>query len=413
MAPSELHPPPPPPDFSRRPKAELPGRPGLGETETSLAEAEMGDAGGVEGSEGPPSAVVAEGPTLKELFSSCAEACDALAGGVSSARTGPQAPKVSDLVRDLALCSRMVNELALFSDNEDKDDVSTASLPYLLLPYYEGVALVNADPRAEPEVRLKLLDQAVQKFRDYARQCDAKGLLEGGVRGFVGRLGEGGTLTFGREEKIDLYRRQKELARAREALERLGAGEEDEETARSLCLLRINGCAMSAYQLYASVQRETEILEFERQRRAEGEVDRRSSQQQQKWQGRRPEGHDDRIRGMVTIQPGDLGPAPVPVVGAATLARHQADRERFARGVFKQSHLPYTMTVEEFGEQELARMRERERERDVGLEGEAGKGGCCSDEDEDDECVKKAREWDDFKDDNPRGWGNKNLRPCA
>ena len=81
---------------------ELPGRPGLGETETSLAEAEMGDAGGVEGSEGPPSAVVAEGPTLKELFSSCAEACDALAGGVSSARTGPQAPKVSDLVRDLA-----------------------------------------------------------------------------------------------------------------------------------------------------------------------------------------------------------------------------------------------------------------------------------------------------------------------
>lgn len=25
----------------------------------------------------------------------------------------------------------------------------------------------------------------------------------------------------------------------------------------------------------------------------------------------------------------------------------------------------------------------------------------------------QARAWDDFKDDNPRGWGNSKLRPCA
>lgn len=36
------------------------------------------------------------------------------------------------------------------------------------------------------------------------------------------------------------------------------------------------------------------------------------------------------------------------------------------------------------------------------------------DEDEDDDAaVEKARAWDDWKDDNPRGAGNKKLTPCG
>ena len=36
------------------------------------------------------------------------------------------------------------------------------------------------------------------------------------------------------------------------------------------------------------------------------------------------------------------------------------------------------------------------------------------DEDEDDEAAQeKARAWDDWKDDNPRGAGNKKLTPCG
>lgn len=35
------------------------------------------------------------------------------------------------------------------------------------------------------------------------------------------------------------------------------------------------------------------------------------------------------------------------------------------------------------------------------------------DEDDDDESQEKARAWDDWKDDHPRGAGNKKLTPCG
>lgn len=35
------------------------------------------------------------------------------------------------------------------------------------------------------------------------------------------------------------------------------------------------------------------------------------------------------------------------------------------------------------------------------------------DEDDDDAAQDKARAWDDWKDDNPRGAGNKKLTPCG
>lgn len=34
-------------------------------------------------------------------------------------------------------------------------------------------------------------------------------------------------------------------------------------------------------------------------------------------------------------------------------------------------------------------------------------------EEEDDDAVEKARRWDDWKDENPRGAGNKKLTPCG
>lgn len=41
-------------------------------------------------------------------------------------------------------------------------------------------------------------------------------------------------------------------------------------------------------------------------------------------------------------------------------------------------------------------------------------GPSNEDEDEDDEAAQeKARAWDDWKDDNPRGAGNKKLTPCG
>ena len=58
---------------------------------------------------------------LSERFEACAEACESLSAGKAVADT---------LVSELQACSRMVDALSLFSDNENLDDITTASLKY-------------------------------------------------------------------------------------------------------------------------------------------------------------------------------------------------------------------------------------------------------------------------------------------
>lgn len=46
----------------------------------------------------------------------------------------------------LRLASKLVDAAGLFSPNEDKDDIATNHLRYLLIPYYLGELLSQADP---------------------------------------------------------------------------------------------------------------------------------------------------------------------------------------------------------------------------------------------------------------------------
>lgn len=81
-----------------------------------------------------------------------------------------------------------------------------------------------------------------------------------------------------------------------------------------------------------------------------------------------------------------------------------------------------TMSIEEAGLKEMEMMN-KWQERNVKLMEEANsawykdnrKLGTSEndDEDDDDDAVQKARAFDDWKDDNPRGAGNKKLTPCG
>ncbi|RZR98244.1 hypothetical protein BHM03_00027556 [Ensete ventricosum] len=74
-----------------------------------------------------------------------------------------------------------------------------------------------------------------------------------------------------------------------------------------------------------------------------------------------------------------------------------------------------TMSIEEAGLREME-MMQKWQERNAKLMEEANsswhKEGTTSTDDEDAE-VEKARAWDDWKDDHPRGAGNKKLTPCG
>ena len=79
--------------------------------------------------------------------------------------------------------------------------------------------------------------------------------------------------------------------------------------------------------------------------------------------------------------------------------------ENIRERVFRNRN-PTEMTIEEFGELQRKRMEEEEQKH---KEHEKNKSDSDSDKEEvDDKKKKKAREWDDWKDDHPKGSGNRN-----
>ncbi|KAL2921811.1 PP2A regulatory subunit TAP46 [Bienertia sinuspersici] len=114
-------------------------------------------------------------------------------------------------------------------------------------------------------------------------------------------------------------------------------------------------------------------------------------------------------------QPLIFGPASLVGRNLAT------ERERLAAQVFQPTHRLPTMSIEEAGETEMNMMNQwQERtkkfieEANSSWHNDAPKFGPPREEDEDDDAaVERARALDDWKDENPRGAGNKKLTPCG
>lgn len=81
--------------------------------------------------------------------------------------------------------------------------------------------------------------------------------------------------------------------------------------------------------------------------------------------------------------------------------------------MFRPSHILPTLTVEQQGAIELRQAQERQAAHDAAAAAAAPAAAGRRSDDEDDDEVGRSRAWDDWKDDNPRGWGNSKLRPCA
>lgn len=81
-------------------------------------------------------------------------------------------------------------------------------------------------------------------------------------------------------------------------------------------------------------------------------------------------------------------------------------RNEMMKGVFRPGHNLPTMSIEEYLDQEM----ERGNFLSGGTEEPKKKEADDNDEAAIDAETLKAREWDNFKDDNPKGWGNKGGR---
>ncbi|KAH9621522.1 hypothetical protein KSS87_019335 [Heliosperma pusillum] len=359
----------------------------------------------------------------------------------------------------LQQCDEMIAKLGLFSSNETKDDISTANLKYLLVPYYLGELM----EKLQEEDRLQILKASQVKFKEFVSFCETMELVP---EEELESLAQGGSNNFSdkRARKIARFKRQRaaesKLSEIKERRERRGrstraaalstpveAGEEDVfdddgDEEREAWLTTISLAICKALDLLEMLKKEEEMLSAVKERQLQDGgfsstiLDERAKKAEawhrnaaSRAQYTKPAQPitcatfaQDVLEGRAKVsqahdhkhQPLLFGPASV-VGGNMT-----TERERMVAQVFQPSHRMPTMSIEEAGEMEMKMMNEWQESTKQYIEeatsswhNDGPKLGPGSEDEDDDAAVDKARAFDDWKDENPRGAGNKKLTPCG
>lgn len=359
-------------------------------------------------------------------------------------------------------CDEMISKLGLFSANETKDDITTTNLKYLLVPFY----LVELIEKTETDDRIQILKASLAKLKEFIAFCEVLELLpEEELETFS--QGSSNSFADRRAKKIARFKRQRaaesKLLEIKERKERRGrstkaatlstpveAGEDevlddDGEEEREAWLTSISLAICKAFDLLEMLKKEEEMLSAMKEKQLEegGKefsqlvLDERAKTAEAWHRGAAARAQytkpappitcatfaQDVLEGRAQVsqahehkhQPLMFGPASL-IGGGLT-----SERERMAAQVFQPGHRMPTMSIEEAGLAEMDMMN-KWQERNKKLFEEANSSWHKDnriprpgdEEDEDDDAAQdKARAWDDWKDDNPRGAGNKKLTPCG
>lgn len=364
----------------------------------------------------------------------------------------------------LRKCEEMVSKLGLFSSNETKEDISTNNLKYLLVPYY----LADLTEKLAHDDRIQITKASQAKLKEFMSFCEAMELVP---EEELESSGQGGSNAYveKRAKKIARFKRQRaaeaKLLEIKERKERRGrstkaaslstpveAGEEDMmdedgEEEREAWLTSISLAICKAIDLLESLKKEEEMLTAVKERQSqEGEVefseavlDERTKKAEDWHRGAAARAQystpaqpitcatfaQDVLEGRAQVsQPHEHKQQPL-IFGPASLVGGNltTERQRMTAQVFQPGHRLPTMSIEEAGLREMEMMNNFQ-ERTKKMMEEANSSwykdnrmktpGQEDNEDEDDDAAQdKARAWDDWKDDNPRGAGNKKLTPCG
>lgn len=179
--------------------------------------------------------------------------------------------------------------------------------------------------------------------------------------------------------------------------------ETDDAVAREVHMTHIALSVHQAFQALESIALEIQILSFHPPTDGSAPTDRQAPDDRSRH-GRREDGYSDRLDGPLSqLSRGRGGPILSkdgrPLQPFTLLDSRQMLRD----GVFRPDHSLPTMTIDEY--------LEEEKRRGGMIEGGGAQSGIRPAPDEDDyeradEETMKARAWDEYKEENPRGAGN-------
>ncbi|KAF3917724.1 hypothetical protein ABW20_dc0100776 [Dactylellina cionopaga] len=314
---------------------------------------------------------------------------------------------VAEALSAISTCKDLINNLSLFSANETLEDVSTNELKYMLVDAHHGDLLLKQHDRT---TRLSTLQAARRAYRSFLSLCDSYHLLgayEKKAYQASDSLDPGAfsdmhvDAAARRNTKIERYKQEKELKAKLEHLSQMkDTSNIDDEEIRSLYLAQTQLGIMQSLQQLEGISLELDMLgrapseeQLLEQRRKKQEEDERSRQR------KADDKYSDRVDPSEIFRKANgrqlLSSDGKPLRPFTLLS----NREIVKGGVFGPGHRLPTMTIDEY--------LEEEKRRGGIIEGGGEQSGIQPEPDEDnldlaDQETYKAREWDEFKEANPK-----------
>ncbi|XP_027581886.2 immunoglobulin-binding protein 1 isoform X1 [Pipra filicauda] len=333
-------------------------------------------------------------PRLAELLAAGRRLLDEVEAG---AEPSSGAPAVQDKVRQgldaLRLAATMVAELELFSENEELDEVASADLKFLLLPALQGALTLK---QVDLSRRQQHLESARDHFLHFLKLCRSYGL--GTFQLPPSTPGDEGTgsppdsgnppgaqpnlvaMAMSRNAKIERYKQKKELENKLASMRSfVESGTADEDQIREFYILQIQKWISTSLEELESIDQEMVILKNR-------DVARQAPAA--------PHGPSRPVRAPVRpfILTRDTAQARVFGAGYPGLPTMTVDdwyEQRRRQGIVSGQSVPQRAPAG-VSDEELQKQQQEKKE-----------------EEDDEEALQKARNWDDWKDTHPRGYGNR------
>ncbi|XP_067404434.1 immunoglobulin-binding protein 1 isoform X2 [Emydura macquarii macquarii] len=293
----------------------------------------------------------------------------------------------------LQQAARGVAQLDLFSQNEDLEEIASADLKYLLLPALLGALTLK---QVNLSKRLEHVQSARAYFMDFLKLCknykigkfhlpptpesanenEPTGSTSGA--GPPGRQSSLMAMASNRQAKIERYKQKKELENRLASMKAfVESGQAEEEQIREFYLLQIQKWIATSLEEIESIDQEMVIL---RGRNALKQASAPPQTSQQPRPAMKPF-----ILTRDTIQAKVLG-AGYPSL--ATMTVNDWYEQHWKQGICHDKGTP--QTTADLADEEL---QKEKLEKKV--------------EEDDEETLRKARGWDEWKDTHPRGYGNR------
>jgi hypothetical protein len=351
------------------------------------------------------------------------------------------ASEAAEAVDALQALQPRVARANLFSANESLEDVATSSLPLLLVEHYLALGLTQVSTMGPnmASLRYENLQVAAVLWSAFLRRLEKLELLSTAQLQEVHILeelseatsysdtGNGSNNsaqllnppTTHRDAKIARHRLQQAAQQQQAKLQalvdrrrRLGLastenldGHDDESLQRAVSLQQLQLAAIQAVEEWTSVLREIPLLA------------RMKEQERQTPMGPAGDDEDDRQRTAPTRSPPPQKPLQLThITKDATTGQIQIHRDTARETVFRRGWNQPTMSLEELAEREVADAMQRAERQQVAEAAAATaprryealvRDGLEDDVDLVDASAKLDQHWDDWKDANPRGSGNK------